>query len=82
MGEMVTIVSEESNSSRWIKVYIPATVNGKSRACIQDKQGAILKRLTLHNGHNAIDISCIQENPISIKVETPYETILKEIVQN
>jgi hypothetical protein len=38
-----------------------------------------LKRLALITGLNAIDISHISGNPIYIKVETSYETILKEI---
>jgi hypothetical protein len=78
MQDMVTIEQEENNRSRWIKVFVPQGTE-RSSASIHDKQGAVLKRLALSGGHNAIDISHIEEYPISIKVETPYETILKEI---
>lgn len=79
MAEMITIEQEENNRSRWIKVFVPGKGNGESMASIQDRQGVILKRLSLNAGYNAIDISHIAENPISIKVETPYETVLKEL---
>jgi hypothetical protein len=79
MTEMVTIEQEENNRSRWIKVFVPQKAREGSSATIQDKQGALLKRISLNAGYNAIDISGIIINPFIIKVETPYETILKEI---
>jgi hypothetical protein len=79
MQDTVTIEQEENNRSNWIKVFVPQKAREGSSATLQDKQGALLKRITLNAGHNAIDISGITINPFNIKVETPYETILKEI---
>lgn len=81
MAEMVRIEQEENNRSRWVKVYIPHKAIPGSSASIQDKHGAVLKRLSLSAGYNAIDISEVSKDIINIKVETPYETILKEIKQ-
>lgn len=79
MTEMVTIEQEENNRSHWIKVFVPQKAKEGSSATIQDKHGALIKRISLNAGYNAIDISGITINPFNIKVETPYETILKEI---
>lgn len=79
MADMVTIEQEENNRSRWIKVFVPTGAMEGSSVSIQDKQGALLKRISLNAGYNAIDISEVSETRINIKVETPYETILKEI---
>jgi predicted DNA-binding helix-hairpin-helix protein len=79
MEEMVRIEQEENNRSRWIKVFVPHKAVPGSNASIQDRQGVVLKRLSLNAGYNAIDISQIAEDTINIKIETPYETILKEI---
>lgn len=72
---------EENNRSRWIKVFVPQKAIPGSSASILDKQGAVLKQLSLNAGYNAIDISQVSEDIIDIKIETPYETILKEITQ-
>lgn len=79
---MVRIELEENNRSRWIKVFIPQKAIPGSSASIQNKQGTVLKRLSLNAGYNAIDISQILELPINIKIETPFETILKEVKLN
>ncbi|MCX6318757.1 MAG: hypothetical protein NTW29_15870 [Bacteroidetes bacterium] len=79
MREPITIHKEEDNHSKWIKVYIPEWAGLTSRASIQNSEGVVLKRMTLIIGLNAIDISHIPGNPINIKVETSFETILKEI---
>jgi hypothetical protein len=79
MYEMVTIVSEVNNSCRRINIYIPATAGEGSRACIQDRQGTVLKKLSLQAGFNSIDLNDITASPIIIKVETPHEMTLKEI---
>lgn len=79
MNNIVRIEQEENNRSRWIKVFVPDAAATGSNASILDKQGAVLKRLSLNAGYNAIDISQIIEEPINIKIETLYETILKEV---
>lgn len=79
MAERITIQEERNNNSRWLKVYIPAWAGTSGRASIQSPEGVVLKRLTLAKGSNAIDISHITTPTINIKVETSFETILKEI---
>lgn len=79
---MIKIEKEENNRSRWIKVFVPQNAIPGSSACIQTKQGAVLKRLSLNAGCNAIDISHIPDDTFNLKIETPYETILKEIKQS
>lgn len=79
MREAIIIKQESDNRSRWINVYIPSHAGLYSSASIRDGQGAVLQRVRLSEGNNAIDISHFSGTAISIKVETPYETILKEI---
>jgi hypothetical protein len=79
MTDAVTIEEEQHYRSRWIKVYIPQHQQQLCSASLQNKQGVLLRRISLNTGYNAIDISHITDTPISIKVETPWETILKEI---
>jgi hypothetical protein len=79
MREAIIIKEESDNRNRWINVFIPANAGQHSSASIRDGQGAVLQRVRLNEGNNAIDISHFSGTAISIKVETPYETILKEI---
>lgn len=80
--DSITIEQEQAYKSRWIKVYVPHILKDGSSVSIQNRNGAVLKRLSLNEGYNAIDISSIDETTINIKVETPFETILKEIKTN
>lgn len=80
--DSIIIEQEQAYKSRWIKVYVPHFLKDGSSVSIQTRNGAVLKRLSLNEGYNAIDISSIDETTINIKVETPFETILKEIKTN
>lgn len=81
MENQITISAEQHNNSSWLKVFVPNKIVPSS-AVIKGDNGHILKRIDLEEGNNAIDISSIHENSISIKVETPYETVLKHLKIN
>jgi hypothetical protein len=79
MNETITIEQEVENRNRWLKVFVPQKEIKDVNLSIQNSAGALLKRMSLRAGYNAIDISHVIDNPISIKVETPHQTILKQI---
>lgn len=77
-NHVITIEQEVEHRGKWLKVYLPPHHPG-GKALLLNKQGATLRQVSLNEGHNAIDISGITENPISIKIETDFQTIMKEI---
>lgn len=81
MENQITISAVQQNNSNWLKVFLPNKTSPSS-AIIKGDSGHILKRIDLEEGSNAIDISTICENNISIKVETPFETVLKHLKIN
>lgn len=82
MTNSITIETELLNKGRWIKINIPTSLQSVSCATILTIDGEILKKVTLSEGLNAIDISGIICNTINIKVETTNETVLKNIKLN
>jgi len=48
-------------------------------AKLQNENGVRLKKVTLKEGNNSIDISNIKNKIVNLKIETPYETILKKL---
>ncbi len=66
----------------WLKINIPYKVQQSGKASIIDEGGALVKQFSVEEGNNAIDISNITSAYISVKVETPYEIILKKINLN
>jgi hypothetical protein len=79
MNNCITIETELLNKGKWIKVNIPKSRQSDSCATILTIDGEILKKVTLSEGCNAIDISGIAGNSVNIKVETACETVLKNI---
>jgi hypothetical protein len=79
LADCITILYEQAYQSTWVKVFVPYHLQQAGAATLLSRQGAILKKLSLHKGYNAIDISNYSGQSISIKVETAFETILKEI---
>ncbi len=82
MESNITITEEHSNKSNWLKIFIPKKVATTALAIIKKTDGDILRKITLDEGNNSIDITNINETTISVKVETPYETILKHLIIN
>lgn len=79
MNKEITIKAELLNKGRWIKVNIPSTFKSTATVIVSSAEGEVLKKVTLEEGHNAIDISGILNSSVNIKVETAFETILKNI---
>jgi hypothetical protein len=79
MTKEIGIQVERQNHGDWIKVHLPYHSDSGSFAVLQNEHGEILKRVKLEEGSNSIDISYIKGDFINIKVETPWETILKKI---
>lgn len=66
-------------NGRWLRVYIPYDARQVSTASIQNTSGSLLKKTKLFEGNNSIDISNITDAVVNLKIETPFETILREI---
>lgn len=77
-NHLITIEQETEHKGKWLKIYLPPQHPG-GKAMLLNRLGATLRQVRLIAGHNAIDISGIAENPISIKIETDFQTIMKEI---
>jgi hypothetical protein len=78
-SDEISILLEIQNHGDWIKVFIPYSTTEKMTAHIQNDAGDILKMVKLIQGNNAIDISNVKNQTINLKIETPYETISKQI---
>jgi hypothetical protein len=82
MNKQITIQAELQHKGRWLKINIPGAQPNITTAILLSAEGEILKKVMLEEGNNAIDISGILHKSINIKVETAYETILKNIKLN
>lgn len=78
-SKQITIDTEKQNHGDWLKIFIPYPTLEKTVAYIQNCHGEIIKSVQLNEGNNAIDISHIDEDIIDVKIETPYEIILRKI---
>jgi hypothetical protein len=79
MTSEITIKTEKQNHGDWLKIYIPYPTKEKTTAYIQNSHGEIIKHVKLSEGNNAIDISNIEDDIVDVKVDTPYEIILRKI---
>ena len=75
----IIIEKEAMIKGRWLRVHIPYETTRSSLATIQDAQGAMLKKINLFQRNNSIDISHIMDDTVNVKIETPLETIYREI---
>jgi|GEM_PF-3586673 len=82
MEKQITIQTEMINHGSWIKINIPYQTATLCLAIFENDDGALLKKVALNEGNNAIDVSSIQSSSITVKVDTPFETILKKIKIN
>jgi hypothetical protein len=77
MEKSITIHTEIQNRGCWVKINIPYSAGEEIMASIFHENSELLKKVQLSEGNNAIDISGIYCQYIQVKVETPFETILK-----
>ncbi len=79
MMSEITIATEQGNHANWLKIFIPYSTSETTNACIQNLHGEIIKQVKLFEGNNAIDMSCIEEDTVDVKINTAFETILRKI---
>ena len=82
MDTTIRIENEAILKGRWLRIHIPYDAKQSSMATIQNTGGSLLKKTKLYQGNNSIDISNITEETVNLKIETPLETILREIKIN
>ena len=82
MVNAITIEVEQQNRGAWIHVCIPYASAKKNKALLQNEAGEILKSVQLVEGNNAIDISGIRGPMVILKIETAFETVLKNLKIN
>jgi hypothetical protein len=79
MISAITISVEIQNHGDWIKIFMPYETTEKMFAQLQNDNGDTIKKVSLIQGNNAIDISSVKNQCINLKIETQFETILKKI---
>ncbi len=79
MSKQIEVAIEKMNRGNWLKVFIPYNTQKEMTATLQNHGGETLKKMKLESGNNLIDIEAIARQTISIKIDTPFETILKEL---
>jgi len=70
---------EKMNQGNWLKVTIPYITQRMMTATLKNDSGQMLKKVRLASGNNLIDLESITQQSIHIKIDTPFETILKEM---
>ena len=79
MTKEIRIQVEKQNQGDWLNIYIPYKTDEDMFGILQNERCETLKKVKLKTGNNAIDISNIRHKSINIKIETAYETILKNL---
>lgn len=79
MPQQIKVAVEKMNRGNWLRVFIPYEVKTIMIATLQNSGGETLKTMNLETGNNLIDIAAFTKQIISIKIDTPYETLLKEL---
>ncbi len=79
MPGQIDIVIEKMNHGHWLKVTIPYVTQLTMTAMLQNKNGEMLKSVKLVTGNNLIDIEAIVNQSVRLKIDTPFETLLKEL---
>ena len=79
MSKQIELVIEKMNRGNWLKVTVPYATHITMTATLQNNSGELLKTAKLMTGSNMIDIESILNQSVQIKLDTPFETILKEL---
>ncbi len=79
MTKEIKIQLEKQNQGDWLNIYIPYKTDEAMTCLLQNEHGETLKKVQLKQGNNSIDISHINNKSINLKIETAYETILKNL---
>lgn len=79
MTKEIKIEVEKQNQGDWLNIYIPYKTDEDMFGILQNEHCETLKKVKLKQGNNSIDISNIKNRSINLKIETAYETILKNL---
>ena len=79
MAKQIELGIEKMNHGHWLKVNIPYMTNMTMTATLQNKSGGLLKTVNLVTGNNLIDLESITHQAVRVKIDTPFETVLKEL---
>ena len=79
MIKQIELGIEKLNHGHWLKVNIPYVTNKEMTATLQGNNGEMLRSVPLMTGHNLIDIKFIPGHSVRIKIDTPFETISREM---
>lgn len=79
MAGQIELVIEKMNHGHWLKVTIPYATNTLMTAMFHNTKGEVLKTVKLATGNNLIDIESIKKQAVHIKIDTPFETLLKVV---
>lgn len=80
MTNRIELGIEKLSHGLWLKVIIPYATEHAMTATFQDQRGEMIRLVQLSHGNNLIDIEKLAMQTIRIKIDTPYETISKELL--
>lgn len=76
---LISIEYEEQYRGKWIRVFVPEKYTHQPVATLLDEHGNVLRQVSLMAGNNTIDISMLLAKTVAVRVDTAFETLLKEI---
>jgi hypothetical protein len=79
MPQQIEIAVEKMNRGNWLRIVIPYKTSTGMTATLLKPGGETLTTMFLETGNNLIDIGAFTQQTINIKIDTPYETLLKEL---
>jgi len=79
VSNQIELHIEKMNHGNWLKVSIPYTTTQAMTATLQSNSGELLRSVSLMTGNNLIDIESIKKQSVHIKIDTPFETISREL---
>ena len=80
MAKHIELGIEKMNHGHWLRVNIPYITKMSMTATLQNKTGGLLKTVNLVSGNNLIDLESMANQAFfRVKIDTPFETVLKEM---
>jgi hypothetical protein len=82
MVGLIEIETQKLNRSCWLKITVIGEGHENLYATLQTIDGELIRKINLSEGVNMVDAVNIDYQSIQVKVETAFETVLKEIQLN
>jgi hypothetical protein len=79
MPQQIEVALQKMNHGNWLKIVVPYKTSAGMTATLLKPGGETLTTMNLEVGNNLIDIGSFKQQTISIKIDTPYETLLKDL---